>query len=165
MWKIFRYKNNELNMLRKDIEKKFDKDYQIYIPTILLQNKNNKNKILKKINIMGDYLFCFHKKFSDNKYRYIINNLKGLKISLSGEVESQNDIIKFIKRCKNKEDANGYLHLNFYEIDPHKDYKFYSGPFNNTIFKIIEIQKNKIDILLGKLKIKLSKNNYFYQPV
>jgi len=47
MWKIFRYKNNELNMLRKDIEKKFDKDYQIYIPTILLQNKNNKNKILK----------------------------------------------------------------------------------------------------------------------
>ena len=66
MWKILKYKSHELNLLKEDLKKKLDGDFQIYIPTIFLKKRNKRNKILeRKINIMGDYLFCFHRNFSN----------------------------------------------------------------------------------------------------
>jgi len=166
MWKILKYKSHELNLLKEDLKKKLDGDFQIYIPTIFLKKRNKRNKILeRKINIMGDYLFCFHRNFSNQNLKPILSNLKGIKAVLEGCTDSQKDIINFIERCKNKEDSNGYLCQNFYELDLDKTYKFLSGPFNNLIFKILETQKNKIKIVLGNMKINLKNKNLIYQPI
>ena len=66
--KIYEGQLLALNTLVKneDLKKKLDGDFQIYIPTIFLKKRNKRNKILeRKINIMGDYLFCFHRNFSN----------------------------------------------------------------------------------------------------
>ena len=40
MWKILKYKSHELNLLKEDLKKKLDGDFQIYIPTIFLKKRN-----------------------------------------------------------------------------------------------------------------------------
>ena len=65
--------------------------------------KNNK-LINKEVDILGDYLFCFHKNFSNKS---TINQLKfsrGLKYFLDGFIEFQIDVKNFIEKCKNLED-------------------------------------------------------------
>ena len=53
------------NNLKNELIKKTDSNLKIYFPKILL-NKINRGKNLKKeINIMGDYIFCFHQKFNE----------------------------------------------------------------------------------------------------
>ena len=74
-----------------------------------------------------------------------LNLQKGLKYFLYGYLESQNEIIDFIKKCKNAENKNGFLTKDFYDLEINKTYKLNSGPFANKILKLIEIQKkNKI---------------------
>ena len=46
-----------------------------------------------------------------------------------------------------------------------KYYKFSSGPFTDKIFKIIELQKNKIDILMGNIKTKIKKKEFLFTPL
>lgn len=166
MWKIFKYKSKELGILKEDLKKKFDKNYQIYVPTIFLKRKIKTNKLLeKRINIMGDYLFCYHKSFSDKNFNFALNSLRGLKSVLPGAEETQKDIKSFIERCKNKEDVNGYLCQSFFDVDLKKTYKFLSGPLNNVLFKILETQKNKLNILVGDIKINFKSKNLNFQPV
>ncbi|MDC0232276.1 hypothetical protein OAJ72_03220, partial [Pelagibacteraceae bacterium] len=76
--------------------------------------------------------------------------------------QSQNEIKKFIDKCKNSEDKNGYLSQNFFELYVNSNYKFYSGPFAETIFKIVDLQKNKINILLGDIKTTINKNKFLF---
>ena len=166
MWKIFKYKSSELNLLKEDLRKKFDNNFQIYIPTICLKKRIKSKKVFeKKINIMGDYLFCYHNSFSEKNYQFILHNLKGLKIILPGAEETQKEITSFIKRCKNKEDDNGFLSQSFFEVDFKKTYKFLSGPLNNVLFKILHTKKNNFSILVGDFKINLKSRNLNYQPV
>ena len=52
--------------------------------------------------------------------------------------------------------------MKFYNLLINKTYKIISGPFTNNLFKIIEVNKNKINAILGNnLKITLSKNTVF----
>ena len=44
-------------------------------------------------------------------------------------------------------------------------YRFSSGPFAEMIFKIIDLQKNKINILLGNLKTTIKKNDFLFNPL
>ena len=52
-----------------------------------------------------------------------------------------------------------------FEINKNSYYKFSSGPFTQQIFKIIEIQKNKINILLGKVKTTINQKDFLFSPV
>ena len=45
------------------------------------------------------------------------------------------------------------------------NYKFLTGPFAEKIFKIISLQKNKINILMGNLKTTIDKKEFFFNPV
>jgi len=165
MWTIIKIEKKNLNLLKNSFKKILGEDLKIYSPKFLAQ-KFHKNKLKKQeINLLGEYFFCFHKKFENPK---IINSLKytkGLKYFVSGFLQSQEEIIKFINKCKESENNEGYLTQSFFEIYEKLQYKFASGPFTNKIFSIVNYQKNKLDILLGNIKTSLKKNRNIIVPL
>ena len=162
MWTIIKFDKKKLASLKNDLELKLGEGLNIYIPKIFIK-KYRKNKFVgREFDLLDNYLFCFHEKFKDKQ---TINNLKftkGLKYFLNGFILSQNEIRKFIEKCKNSEDKNGYLSQTFFELYINSNYKFYSGPFSEKIFKIIDLQKNKINILLGNIKTTINKNKFLF---
>ena len=114
---------------------------------------------------MGDYFLCFHKDF---KKIETINKLKfcrGLKYFLNGFEQSQKEIELFIDKCKHSENKEGFISQSFFGLKVDKCYKFSNGPFVEKIFKIINLQKNKIDIYMGNIKTTINKKNFLYKPV
>ena len=89
---------------------------------------------------------------------------KGLKYFLGGFKKSQVEINKFIKKCKSLENKNGYISEAFFEVTLNTKYQFISGPFSNRIFEIINLQKNKIKILIGNVKTTINKQDYLFNP-
>ena len=66
---------------------------------------------------------------------------------------------------KNLENEKGYIKQNFYDLEINEYYKFSTGPFTDKIFKIIELQKKKINILMGNLKTKINKKEFLFTPL
>jgi len=60
---------------------------------------------------------------------------------------------------------NGYITYNIFDISINSFYKFKSGPFVEKIFKIISLQKNKIDILMGEIKTTINKKDYLFSSI
>ena len=165
MWTVIKFYRKEFEFLKKDFEKFFGKDIKIYVPKLFFHRYKKNRIVIKEFNLLGDYLFCFHDKFKNPQ---IINSLKftrGLKYFLNGFTDSQEEINKFIKKCKDSEDRNGYLTQNFFDLCVNSSYEFTSGPFTEKIFRIIDLQKNKINILLGNIKININKKKFLFRPV
>ena len=165
MWTIIKFDKKKLNLLVSDLKKKCGNDIIIYQPKMLMQNFKNNKLIYNEHKILGDYLFCFHENFTKNTE---INNLKflrGLKYFLNGFREFQLDINNFIEKCRKLENSEGYICKSLFELQTNTNYKFNSGPFVNKIFKIIELEKNRIKILTGNLKTTINKNQYLFNPV
>ena len=165
MWTVIKFDRKEFEFLKKDFEKFFGKDIKIYVPKLFFHRYKKNRIVIKEFNLLGDYLFCFHDKFKNPQ---IINSLKftrGLKYFLNGFTDSQEEINKFIKKCKDSEDRNGYLTQNFFDLCVNSSYEFTSGPFTEKIFRIIDLQKNKINILLGNIKININKKKFLFSPV
>ena len=93
------------------------------------------------------------------------NYIKGLKNILSGFLFYQKEIVKFINKCKEFENDRGYITQNFFELQEILKYKFVSGPFVNKIFQIINIQQNKIKILIGDLKTTIKKKEFLFNRI
>ncbi len=165
MWTILKLDKKKIAFLKDDFKKKLGKDFVIYSPKILI-DKFKKNKIVNsEFNLLGDYIFCYHKEF---KNPTIINTIKfsrGLKYILDGFVSSQREIREFIENCKSLENNKGFITQNLFEILVNKKYRFSSGPFSNQIFQIISMQKNKIDISIGNLKTRINKKEFLFYPV
>ncbi len=165
MWTIIKFNKKKLEFLKKDLSNKLDKNLEIYIPQVVIQ-KYNKNKLIKKeFNLLGDYLFCFHKKFNDFREIEKLKFCRGLKYFLDGFMQSQNDIEKFVGICKKIENKNGYLSENFYQLKLNKMYKFSTGPFAQEVFKIISFQKKNINIIMGNLKTTIKRQKFLFNPV
>lgn len=165
MWTIIKFEKKNFNFLKLDLEKKLGSSCQFYVPKLLF-NRNKKNKLIKKeFNLLGDYLFCFNEKFEDSRIINTTNYVRGLKYVLRGFKQSQNEINKFIEQCKVSEDKDGYISEEFYDLKINSNYKFFSGPFTDSIFKIIQLQKNKIRILMGNFKTTINKKEYLFQPI
>ena len=165
MWKVLKIDQKSLGLLKEDLKKKLGQDFKIYIPKLRIQKFKNNKLINKEINLLGDYLFCFHKNF---EYENTLNSLRfvrGLKYFLGGLSGSQNDIEKFIKKCKDSEGQEGYLSRNFFDLDLDRNYKFSSGPFADKIFKIINLQRNRIKVLMGNIKTTIKKKEFLFTPV
>ena len=63
MWVILKIKNKEFSILKESFLKVLGKDVKFYLPKIKIQ-KFKKNKVKNyETQILGDYLFCYHKKF------------------------------------------------------------------------------------------------------
>jgi len=165
MWTILKFENKNIETLKKEFTKILGEDCIIYMPKIFVQKYKNNKIIKKEFNLLGDYLFCFHKKLSDKKIINTLQYSKGLKYILNGFSYSQIEIEDFIERCKKAETSKGYLSQDFFEININSECQFISGPFSNMIFKIIEMQKNKIKILIGDLKTTIKKKEFLFKPI
>ena len=84
---------------------------------------------------------------------------------LNGFGQSQEEIEKFIKKCKESENTKGYLSQSFFQLCKNSNYQFTSGPFSEKIFKIINLQKNKINILLGNIKTTIENKELSFTPL
>ena len=165
MWAVLKVDKNYIPLLKKDFSKKIGNDIKFYTPKLKI-NKFYKKKYLKKeIMLLGDYLLCFHKDFSNKS---IISNLKycrGLKYFLTDFLNSQIEIENFISECKKNEDNQGYLKPSFFDLKKNTKYQFTSGPFASLVFKILDENKLSIKALIGNLNVTVSKEQYFFRPV
>lgn len=164
MWIILKFDKKRLSFLLDDLKKNFGNTHKIYSPKICLE-KYKKNKAFKKeVNLLGDYLFCYHESFKNLINLKKLNNFRGLKYYLTGYIESQNEILDFINKCKLSENGKGFLSYTFCDLIINQNYKFISGPLTNQIFKLKGLKKNRINILLGNLKSTVIKKDFLYEP-
>ena len=167
MWAIIKFTKCELELLKKDLSSKIGTDIKFYIPKIKLQNFKKNKLYNKEVLLLGDYLLCYHSNFKNCNTVNSLQYCRGLKYFLSGFVNNQKEIDDFVKKCHKYEDDKGYIKQSFFSFwySPYKKYAFLSGPFTNMIFKIIDKQKNKIKILLGKFKTTVPEKEYLFRPV
>ena len=164
MWTIIKVEKKKISFLNNELKNKLGDESVIYAPKLLIKTFKKNKLHHKEYEILGDYLFCYHKNFNEKNFLKQLNFIKGVKYFLNGFQVCQNEIIKFIDRCKNLEDKSGYISQNLYEEKINKYYTFSSGPFIHEIFKIVQLQKNKIDILMGNLKTTINKKEYIFKP-
>lgn len=165
MWIIMKFDKKRLNLLKEDLTKKLGRNYQIYIPKLSIQKFKNKKIINKEINLLGDYLFCFHEDFKKNETLNKLKFCRGLKNLLDGFHKAQLEIEKFILLCKKFENKSGYLSNAFHKLTKNYHYKFVSGPFTEKVFEIINLQKNKIEIMLGNIKTTVKKQSFLLSKI
>ena len=165
MWTILKFNKRELNILKEGFKQKLGDNFQIYIPKLKIQKFKNNKLVSKDYNLLDDYMFFFHKKLNLVETINSIKFIRGLKYFLKDFHPSQDEIENFIKKCKNLENKEGYLSKDFFEINIKKKYKFVSGPFTNKIFKIIDLNKNRINILMGNVKTTLKKKEFLFTPI
>ena len=165
MWIVLKFDKKNLSNLKRDFAIKLDNGVKFYIPKIQLKKYNTKKTVLSERMILGDYLFCFHEKFSKKSILTSLQYCKGLKYILSDFSSSQNEIEKFIKKCIENEDREGYLSPSFFDLINRKSYEFISGPFSNMILNIINQNKISIRAFIGNYRITVSKKNNLFRPV
>ena len=159
MWIVAKINNKEFNTFKKALISNLGIIPEIYGPKILTE-KIIKNKIhRKKEFILNNYIFLKHNKFLDKKILNSLNYLRGLNMILPFSESSQYEITNFIKKCKENENRLGYLSQNFFDLILNKHVKFNSGPFSKFIGKLIEIQKNKIKVLVKNCLITVNTKN------
>ena len=113
------------------------------------------------MQLLDDYIFCYHSNFSDQKFLTKIKYCRGLKYFLTGYKLGQSEIKKFIDLCKSFENKDGFLNYDFFKIDLNKNYKILTGPFIGQIVKILNYQKNKIDLVLGNIKASINREIFY----
>ena len=165
MWAILKFDRKNLATLKKDFYKKLGEDSAFYIPKLLVKKYKNKKIINKEYYLLGDYLFCFHKKLSNKNIFNTLQYTRGLKYFVKGFFQSQLEIQSFINKCKESENKDGYLSQEFFEINLTSQFQFISGPFTNAIFQIIELQGKKLKILMGNLKTTVNKKEFLFKPI
>ena len=166
MWVVAKIKIKNLNIFKKNLAENIGSDIKFYYPKIEFYKRfGNKVKRFEKF-ILENYIFCYHDKFKKSSSVNEVKFLKGLEYFLEGNIQNQNNIIKFIKHCKTYENEKGYLTQFFFKTIITKKAKFISGPFTNMIFEILEKQKNKLKILIGNIVTTIpNKANYLYHPI
>lgn len=165
MWTVIKFDKKRLGSLKSSLIEKFGNQCKIYCPKILIENFKNNKLVKKELNLLGDYIFCYHTDFSNNLIANKLKYLKGVKYLLDGFIKSQNELNDFITKCKKIENADGFITQGAFETKINRFYKFSSGPFTQKIFKIIDLQKNKIDILLGNIKTTIDKKEFSFTPL
>ena len=165
MWTVVKFDKKKVGLLKRDLESKLGKDILIYCPKLLIQKFKNNKLINKEFDLLGDYMFCFHNKIGEEGVLEQLKFSRGLKYFLNGFIKSQKEISYFINKCKEIEDDNGYISQSIFTTEINKFYKFSSGPFTDKVFKILQIQKNKMNILLGNMKTTLDKKEFLFNPI
>jgi len=165
MWTILKFDKKYLQLLKKDFSKKLNNGIEFYIPKLKIQKYVNNKLCNNETLLLGNYLLCFHKSFSNPNILNSLKYCKGVKYFLNNFVNSQNEINDFIKKCKLNENTEGYIKQSFFDFNNVKRLKFISGPFTNMIFNIIGENDNKLKAEIRDYKITVSKNSYLFRPV
>ena len=165
MWTVLKFDKKNLAILKSDFFKKLDKDVKFYMPKLQLKKFFKKKICIKESFLLGDYLLCFHKDFSKKSVLTSLKYCKGLKYFLTDFLNSQNEIEKFISKCRENEDKNGFLTSTFFDFQNNKNYEFISGPFTNMVFSVIDENKLSIKALIGNYRATVSKKENLFRPV
>lgn len=166
MWIVAQIKQNESSTLMESLKEKLGSSPELYSPKILIE-KITRNRISsKKKFILDNYVFLKHEKFTDKKFVSSLKYTKGLQYILPFFENSQKEILEFINKCKTNENKLGYLSQNFFEVVLNKKLEFNAGPFAKFIGEVIEIQKNKIKILVKNYTVSINseKVTIFQKP-
>ena len=166
MWIVLKYKKNELNFLKQDFKSALGDLPLIFRPKFKYQKLiRNKIKFFENY-ILGDYLICYHDKFKNIKTLSILKNLRGLKYFLKDSHSNQKEIINFVDHCKSNQGEDGHLEQSFFNFSNMTKGIFLNGIFSNSIFHVIESQKNKLKILIGNVKATVTKkSNLLYRSI
>jgi hypothetical protein len=165
MWVIFKIKKNEKGLFKKDLLNKLDEKIVFYSPKILTK-KSFKNKTVNNaVDILGDYVLCHHKNFLKKDVLNLVKYCRGLKYLLSNCINSQKEIKAFIENCKKFENKEGFLSYKFFSAEVNKNYEIISGPFFGQVAKILNDQKNKVNLLLGNIKASIDKKSFLFKSV
>tara|TARA_B100001939_G_C16667272_1_gene498587 strand:- start:22 stop:504 length:483 start_codon:yes stop_codon:yes gene_type:complete len=159
MWLVIKTKQKDIPNLKSEIEKKLGGDLNIYFPKLKIEYKN---KFSTK-NLLGNYFFFYHSEFSIKENVVLLNYLKGVSFILSGSTQAQQEIETFIERCKSSE-KNGFISSDFFDLKKLQGIKLINGPLSKYFLKIILLQKNKINCLLGNIKTTINKKKYLFYP-
>lgn len=165
MWTVLKFDKKALALLKEDLSLKLGKNLKIYIPKLRVQKYKNNKLINKEVNLLGDYLFCFHENLSNKKINESLKFSRGLKCILKGFEASQEDIRSFVEKCKSSECEKGFVSRDFFNLELNRTYKFSSGPFTDKIFQIINFQRNRIKILMGNIETTINRKKFLYIPV
>lgn len=160
MWLVAKYNSGQSEILKKNLKNFLGNDLEYYQPKILIELTNK--KFFK--NILGDYIFFKHNKFSDERF---INNLrfaKGLKYFLTNYKLEQKQISNFINKCKSHEKEK-ILGQEFFDDLINFRGKLTTGPFKSFIFNIISKNKNYIIARINSYKITVKKKKNCFLPV
>mgnify|MGYP001200363699 FL=1 len=164
MWIVFKIDRKKINFFEKEIKFKAGSNTLIYSPKMLISHFLKNKLIFKEFPLLGDYIFCFNENFSDKVVFNSIQYTKGSKFILKGFSTCQKEIEKFIGNCKKFENEKGYISENFFQLKEKFHYKFCTGPFASQVFKILKMEKHKLDVLLGNLKISLNRKKFLFKP-
>ena len=114
MWIVFKIDRKKLNFFKNEINFKAGSNTLIYSPKMLI-NHFLKNKLVsKEFPLLGDYVFCYNKNFSNKSVLESLKYTKGCKLILKGFSNCQLEIEKFINNCKKFENEKGYISENFF---------------------------------------------------
>lgn len=165
MWVVIKYKKNQYHSFVEKFSNAFGKDAEFYKPTIRCEKHSIKKKFTDK-NLLGDYVFCFHKKLKNFQLINILKNLRGLKEIINGHVFYQKEISNFVEMCKSYEDSNGFITQDFFNHLQITKGKFVTGPLTNLIFDVVSMNSKNLKISINNKTIILDKKTrYIYQPV
>ena len=94
-----------------------------------------------------------------------IKYLKGFNSLIPGYIETQKEISQFIKDCKNSENDRGYVQNSFFNMKIENNYKLKTSVFTNKAFEIMKFHKNRIEIMIGNLKVSAKTKDLLAQPI
>ncbi len=165
MWTIIKIDKKKYNLLQQDFKKKIGEKVIYYKPKMKISTFSKNRLIEKEIDILGNYVFCYSKIFKEKKIMNTLKFSKGLKYFLDGFNSVQDEINEFIDKCKKLENKNGFICSNMETYCENKEYEFISGPFAKKLFTILNLEKNRVKILLGTVETYISKNKYLFRSV
>ncbi len=165
MWTIIKIDKKKFNLFKLEMIKKLGEDCKFYAPKIKIDSIRNNRKIKKSFFLLGDYIFCNHEKFNEKNTINQLKSIVGLKYFINNFFLAQGEIKNFISKCQGMESNDGFIKETIFKIYLNKSYKFISGAFSGTLFKILEFNKKEINILIGSTKVKMNRNRgYFFNP-
>ena len=161
-WIVVKYKKNKLSELKNDLIKKIGNNIKFYFPKIKYEFLKKQKTSFKEINLLDDYIFVNHEKFSEIKNLKLIEYCRGLKNILRNFTASQKNISTFIDKCK-KYEIDGSISNSFMEDFKNSEFIFLTGPFYKKIFKIIDRKKNYLEISINNFNLRIRNNNLIFK--
>ena len=115
MWTVLEIDQNLLNIFRKDFKKNTSSEAEIYCPKYLVQHFRKNKLKFKEIKLLNNYIFCFNSNFKNSNFLNTIKYLKGFKSCVPGYLNTQKEIIRYIKDQTNANLQNAINTLRLFD--------------------------------------------------
>lgn len=165
MWIVIKIKkHSEINFIKSSLTQLLGNHSTYCIPKIKSNKQTNSKSVSKDLYILGKYILIYNKKFSENNVLSKLNFIRGVDCLILGFKACQKNINEFVKKCEKNKDKLGYLSSDFFSLSEGKNIKFNKGPFINFVSEVIEVQRNKLKLLVGNISIYLDKKENCLLP-